>query len=262
MNVSQHPGLNRSDYQIDHDHVEDGRPTIGVVVALWAPQMSQADAETSHVLTLTTVEMIRDLGGRPIVIDGSDRSQQAHGTSWQQDIDAIVFLGGADVHPGFYTDIELSEELPGIDPRADQFAVDAVRQAISDNTPVLGICRGAQLLNVALGGSIIQHIDGHRSELDDGKTGFIDETVNLVADSKIAEILGRTTISVRSSHHQTINEVGRGLVVTAYAQDDSIEGVEYPDNTWVVGLQWHPEEAEANAEDRHQIFANLLAQVK
>lgn len=259
MNVQQHPGLNRSDYQIQQDQIEDGRPVVGVVLALWSPHMTQADAETSHDLTLTTVELIRELGGRPIVIDGSDREQQANGTAWQEEVDAVVYLGGADIHPGFYTDIELSEQLPGIDPEADQFAVDSLRQAITDDTPILGICRGAQLLNVALGGSIIQHIDGHRSEADDGQTGFLDETVNLVADSKIAEILERTTINVRSSHHQTVNEVGQGLVVTAYAQDDSIEGIEYPENTWVVGLQWHPEEAEANADDRRKIFAALMA---
>ncbi|NWN88520.1 MAG: gamma-glutamyl-gamma-aminobutyrate hydrolase family protein [Micrococcaceae bacterium] len=262
MSAQTHPGLNRTDYQLEQDFVEDARPAIGVVVALWSREMSQSDAQTMHDLIMTTVATIRDAGGRPIVIDGSAQTQQAENTAWHKDVDAFVYLGGADVHPGFFTDVELSEQVPGIDAQADQFAVASLRQAVADDAPVLGICRGAQLLNVALGGSIVQHIDGHRSVLDNGDTGFIDENVDLVADSKIAKILGRATVRVRSSHHQTIDEVGDELVVTAYAQDDSIEAVELPEKTWVVGLQWHPEEAHANAEDRRKIFEALIEQTK
>lgn len=262
MQAKQHPGLKVSDYQIEHDHAEDTRPVIGVVVALWSPEMSQADAQTMHDLVLTTMATIRDVGGRPVIIDASDQEQQAAGTAWHKGIDALVYLGGADVHPGFFTNIDFSEQLRGIDVNADQFCVDSLREAVTVDAPVLGICRGAQLLNVALGGSIIQHIDGHRSELGDGETGFIDEDVDLFGNAMIARILGRTSVGVRSSHHQTIDKVGQGLDVTAHAQDGSIEAIEAPEKSWVVGLQWHPEEVDANAEDRRKIFQALVAQAQ
>lgn len=260
MTVQDHPGLTLMDYQVEDDFVQDARPAIGVVVALWSPNLSQHAAQTMHDLTMTTVQTVRDTGGRPIVIDSSDTATQARGTAWQDEVDAIVYLGGADVHPGFYSEVDLAEQQKGIDQNADQFCLHSLQRAITEDAPVLGICRGSQLLNVAMGGSIIQHIDGHRAELASGDTGFIDETLELQADSKIATILGRTTVGVRGSHHQTIDEVGSGLDVTAHAPDGTIEGVEHRDKTWVVGLQWHPEEANANAEDRRKIFAALVAQ--
>lgn len=260
MTVLDHPGLTLMDYQIDDDLTQDVRPVIGVVVALWSPGLSQHAAQTMHDLTMTTVQTVRDAGGRPIVVDSSDAATQAEGNAWQDDVDAIVYLGGADVHPGFYSEVDRAEQREGIDQNADQFCLQSLQRAVTEDAPVLGICRGSQLLNVALGGSIIQHIDGHREELSNGDTGFIDETLELVADSKIANVLGRTTVGVRGSHHQTIDEVGTGLDVTAYAPDGTIEGTEHREKTWVVGLQWHPEEANANAEDRQKIFGALVAQ--
>ena len=260
MTVQDHPGLTLMDYQVEDDFVQDARPAIGVVVALWSPNLSQHAAQTMHDLTMTTVQTVRDTGGRPVVIDSSDTATQARGTAWQDEVDAIVYLGGADVHPGFYSEVDLAEQQKGIDQNADQFCLHSLQRAITEDAPVLGICRGSQLLNVAMGGSIIQHIDGHRAELADGNTGFIDETVELGPNSKIADILGRTNVEVRASHHQTIDDVGKGLEVTARAHDGTIEGVEHRDKTWVVGLQWHPEEANANAEDRARIFGAVVAQ--
>lgn len=262
MTVQQHPGLTLSDYQIDDDLAPDARPTVGVVVALWSPGLSHHEAQTMHELTSITVQTLREIGGRPLVIDSSDTSQQADGAGWHDTVDAVVYLGGADVHPGFYSDVDLAKQIDGIDQNADQFCLHSIRRAVTENVPVLAICRGTQLLNVALGGSIIEHIDGHRTELADGNTGFVDETLELDPDAKITAVLGRTTVSVRGSHHQSIDEVAAGLRVTARAPDGTIEGVEHADASWVVGLQWHPEEANANAEDRRKIFGALLAQAR
>ena len=260
MATQDHPGLTLADYQVDRDHVDDGRPAVSVIVALWSPQLSQHEAQTMHELTDVTVQTVRDAGGRPLLIDSSDTTQQASGTEWHEDVDAFVYLGGADVHPGFYTDVDLSKQLHGIDADADRFCLDSVQRAVADDAPVLAICRGSQLLNVAMGGTIIQHLDGHRTELDDGDTGFVDETLELTPNSKIAKVLGRTTIGVRGSHHQTIDEPGEGLQITARAPDGTIEGTEHREKTWVVGVQWHPEEPHANADDRLKIFEALVAQ--
>lgn len=260
--TAQHPGLTLQDYQIDDDFVADARPAIGVVVALWSPGLSDHAAQTMHGLTTITVQTLREVGARPMVIDASATAQQAEGAAWQDSVDAVIYLGGADVHPGFYSDVDLAKQLDGIDQNADQFCLHSIRRALDEDAPVLAICRGTQLLNVALGGSIIQHIDGHRAELADGNTGFVDETLELHPDAKITEILGRRNIAVRGSHHQSIDEVAAGLRVTAWAPDGTIEGAEHTEASWVVGLQWHPEEANANAADRRKIFEALVAAVK
>lgn len=257
MNVEVRPRYTLADYQNDEDHVLDERSAIAVVVALWSPDFGDSEIQAMHDLTLISVQEVRNSGGRPVVIDSSDQAQQLKGTTWHEDVDAFIYLGGADVHPGFFSDADVNERMVGVDAKADRFCLHSVQRAIEGDAPVLGICRGSQLLNVALGGSILQHIDGHRSEDD---AGFVDECLALEPNSKIANILERRNISVRGSHHQSIEEIGVGLDVTAYAQDGTIEGTEHREKTWVVGLQWHPEEANANAEDRHKIFSALVAQ--
>lgn len=260
--TNDHPGLTLSDYQPEQDRMPDQRPTIGVVVALWSPDLSEHAAHEMHELIVVTLETIRELGARPILIDSSASNQQAVGTGWHSEVDGIVYLGGADVHPGLYDEVPLSKQLPGIDVNADQFCVASVQRAVADDVPVLAICRGAQLLNVASGGTLIEHIDGHRSELADGNTGFINEQLKLEPNAMITEILGRTSVDVRGSHHQSIDALGEDLAVTAYAQDGTIEGIEHQSKSWIVGLQWHPEEPNANAEDRRRIFSTLIEQAR
>ncbi|GAA2029442.1 gamma-glutamyl-gamma-aminobutyrate hydrolase family protein [Yaniella flava] len=257
MNVEAHRRYTLADYQIDEDCVLDERPAIAVIVALWSPDFGESEIQAMHDLTLVSVQEVRNAGGRPVVIDSSDQARQATGTIWHEDIDAFIYLGGADVHPGFFSDADVDEKMVGVDANADQFCLLSLQRAIDGDAPVLGICRGSQLLNVALGGSILQHIDGHRSE---DQAGFVDERLDLEPNSKIAKVLGRQNISVRGSHHQSIDETGEGLDVTAYAPDGTIEGVEHRGKMWVVGLQWHPEEANANAEDRQKIFGALVVQ--
>ena len=262
MTTNDHPGLTMNDYQHEQDLASDQRPTIGVVVALWSPDLSEHSAQVMHELIVVTLETLRALGARPVLIDSSAHNQQAAGTAWHDDGDGVVYLGGADVHPGLYFDVPLSQQLPGIDADADQFCVRSLQRAVADDVPVLAICRGAQLLNVALGGTLIEHIEGHRTELPDGNTGFIDEQLKLELDAMIAEILGRTSVGVKGSHHQTIDALGDQLAVTAHAQDGTIEGIEHQSKSWIVGLQWHPEEATANGADRRRIFGALIEQTR
>ena len=256
--IQNHAGLSLTDFQIPQDFEQDDRPVIAVIFALWAPNLSNWAGQSNHDLAQQALATIRQLGGRPVVVDSSSSVQQAAGTSWQQEVDAFVFLGGADVHPGFYTAGDPSQSLPGIDANADKFCLDSIRRAVDEDRPVLGICRGSQLINVAQGGTLVQHIEGHRKDIGNGDMDFIDEKVELVGSTKIAELLKRDTMDVRSSHHQTIDQTGDGLMVAAYAHDNSIEAVEHRDKTWVVGLQWHPEEGSANADHRQLLFEAVI----
>ncbi|GAA4115593.1 gamma-glutamyl-gamma-aminobutyrate hydrolase family protein [Enteractinococcus coprophilus] len=258
-----HPGFSVRYFQQKEDFDNDGRPVVAVVVALWSPELSYVTAQFIHDLTMQAVNTIREQGGRPLVIDSSAPTLQERGTSWQDNVDAFVFLGGADVHPGFYSDVDLAQEIPWIDAKADKFCLDSINRAVEEDRPLLGICRGSQLLNVSQGGTLVEHIDGHRVDLGDGNMGFMDEKVELVPESKIAKILGDAgTIGVRSSHHQTVDTPGDSMTVTAYAHDNSIEAIEHTGKQWVIGLQWHPEEASANEEHRRKIFGSLITQAK
>ena len=258
--TQQHPGFSVRYFQQEQDFEKDGRPVIAVVVSLWTPKLSNWSAQAIHDLTMQAITTIRDQGGRPLVIDSSAPTLQERGTTWHDQVDAFVYMGGPDVHPGFYSDVDLATEMPWIDAKADKFCLDSVGRAVAEDKPVLGICRGSQLLNVSQGGTLVEHIEGHRQDLGDGDMGFMDEKVELVPDSQIAQILGGAgTIGVRSAHHQTVDQPGSGLTVTAYAHDNSIEAIEHEEKAWVIGLQWHPEEASANEEHRRLIFQSLIS---
>ena len=261
MTTQDHPGLPLADFQIEEDFVQDDRPTIGVVVSLWFPDMNDASAKMLRDLTLGGVQSVRDAGGRPVVIDSADPAIQASGTSWHTQMDGFVYLGGADIHPGFFSRIPLSEPLRGVDPQADKFCIESLQHSIADDAPVLAICRGSQLLNVAMGGSIIQHLDDHRAVIDEqGNIAFIDEAIAIEPDSRVAHMLGKTQAIVRGAHHQAVETLGQNLKAVAFADDGTVEATEHVDKEWVVGLQWHPEEAHADLEDRRNIFEAFVAQ--
>lgn len=261
MTTQDHAALPLADFQIEEDFVHDERPTIGVVVSLWFPDMNDASATMLRDLTLAGVQSVRDAGGRPVVIDSANTEVQTSGTSWHADMDGFVYLGGADIHPGFFSTIPLSEPFRGVDPQADQFCIESIQHAVAEDAPVLAICRGSQLLNVAMGGSIIQHLDNHRAVIDDhGNIAFIDETVSIEPGSRVAQMLGKTQAIVRGAHHQAVEDLGRNLRAVAVANDGTVEATEHVDKEWVVGLQWHPEEVHADLEDRRNIFESFVAQ--
>lgn len=263
MSTQDHPALPLAEFQTDEDLVRDERPTIGVVVSLWFPDMNGASAKMLHDLTLSGVQAVRHAGGRPVVIDSADPALQAAGLDWHTEMDGFVYLGGADIHPGFFSDIPFSEHLRGVDPEADKFCIASVHRAVTDDAPVLAICRGSQLLNVAMGGSIIQHLEDHRAVVDeDGNIAFIDEAVTIDPDSRIAEVLGKTEAIVRGAHHQAVEALGHDLRAVAFASDGTVEATEHVDKEWVVGLQWHPEEEHANLDDLQKIFGAFIAQTK
>jgi putative glutamine amidotransferase len=121
---------------------------------------------------------------------------------------------------------------------------------------VLAICRGIQVLNVALGGSLDQHITGREGVGGHGDPGLRSETheVHIEPGSRTAKALGAETVSVSSSHHQAVAEVGEGLVVSGRAPDGIIEAMEHPDGSWVVAVQWHPERTAERDPAQQRLF--------
>ncbi|MGK0741602.1 gamma-glutamyl-gamma-aminobutyrate hydrolase family protein [Leucobacter sp. Z1108] len=167
----------------------------------------------------------------------------------------IVLLGGGDVDPTSYGHHEPVANLYGVHPEIDAAALALIREAIDRQTPILAICRGAQLVNVALGGTLVPDIENwhiHRGATPD--TVFVEERVRLDTTSKLAGILEVDELTVMNGHHQAIDRLGAGVVCTGRADDGIIESIEV-DDRWIIGVQWHPEHDKADRNLRLRLFA-------
>jgi putative glutamine amidotransferase len=159
-------------------------------------------------------------------------------------VDGICLSGGPDLHPDAYG-ADPHAALGPTEPRLDAFELALARAADERDLPVLAICRGMQVLNVARGGTLHQHLPDvvgedvtHRQP---GNPSRATHAVSVAADSRLAAILGRTEADVNSFHHQACDVIGERLVVTARAEDGTVEGVEAVDRRFMVGVQWHAE---------------------
>ena len=159
-------------------------------------------------------------------------------------VDGILLSGGVDIDPSWYG-AERQPEVEVVDLARDEFELALVRAAADLGIPVLGVCRGMQLLNVAFGGTLIQHLpgadsgDGHRQ-----RTRFAEaiHEVEVLAGSRLAEVLGTTRIGVNTMHHQAVDRIGSGLAPVAWSLDDGIiEAIEGVGTSRILGVQWHPE---------------------
>jgi putative glutamine amidotransferase len=173
-------------------------------------------------------------------------------------IDALIVTGGAgDVDPDLYGQ-EPHPETGPVQEERDAYELALVRSAIGRRMPVLGICRGMQILNVAYGGGIEQHLPdvvGHEDHRHTPGT-FADHEVDLEAGSLAARAAGAERTPVKSHHHQGVREVGDGLVVTGRSEDDTIEALEDPSCPFVLGVLWHPEE-----DEKSQLIKALVSEV-
>ncbi|MBW3628470.1 MAG: gamma-glutamyl-gamma-aminobutyrate hydrolase family protein [Gemmatimonadetes bacterium] len=170
--------------------------------------------------------------------------------------DGLVLTGGEDVDPAYYGQ-EPHTNLASVNRARDRMEMLAVERAIERGMPVLAICRGLQLLNVALGGTLFQDLPSQRAE------GIIHEqsapiterwhSARIAEESQLAQIFGATDLFINSFHHQGINRLAEPLRPVAWAEDGLIEGVEGRDHPWMIGVQWHPErgEAETRGDRRH-----------
>jgi putative glutamine amidotransferase len=193
------------------------------------------------------LDAVRRAGGEPAIVPPTTDTERLAATLAR--FDGLLMLGGGDVDPRRYGARAVSEKVRGVDGRQDAFEAAALAAAFALDLPVLAICRGAQLLNVTCGGTLHQHIDGHQ---------LLDHAVTVEPGSRLAGI-GLARPIGHSVHHQSIDRVGDGLVVTAVADDGTVEGVEAA-NRWVVGVQWHPEDTAADDPAQQAIFDAFVAE--
>ncbi|WP_225822057.1 gamma-glutamyl-gamma-aminobutyrate hydrolase family protein [Streptomyces naphthomycinicus] len=154
-------------------------------------------------------------------------------------LDGLVVAGGPDVDPARYG-AEREPRTGPPSPQRDAWELALIDAALAAGVPVLGICRGMQLLNVALGGTLVQHLDGHREVVG----VFGGHPVKPVPGTRYAGIVPEE-LTVPTYHHQAVDRLGAGLVPSAYAEDGTVEAVELPaERGWLLGVQWHPEMGE------------------
>jgi len=156
-------------------------------------------------------------------------------------IDGLLLSGGGDIDPTVYGATPV-EEIYGVDRRRDAYELALVKAALKRNIPMLGVCRGHQLINVALGGKLIQHVP-HLTEVNHQERERFGELIHQVRvdpDSLVATVLRTDQLGVNTLHHQAVAQPGRGLRVVAMSDDGLIEAVEHDDRR-VIGVQWHPE---------------------
>lgn len=180
---------------------------------------------------------IRFYGGRPLQLRPGDEQ-------FQHDYDGVVITGGHDVEPVLYaTEPEVE---PKYDSARDAFEMKIIKDALKRNLPLLGICRGAQLLNVACGGTLFQQLHLHRVKTSNRWTIFPLKTLyksdtSEVGNSLLLSIMGSSPSKINSLHNQGIDKVGENLIVTGKDADNIVQAIEAPDIPFVLGVQWHPE---------------------
>lgn len=201
-------------------------------------------------------------GAQPVVVppplDGA-----ADATILLEPFAGLVLTGGADVDPARYGQAP-HPSVYGADQSLDAFEVALVDAALAKGVPVLAICRGHQLLNVALGGTLDQHITDHPGLVDHGAPasgpgGGVDHAVSIEAGSRLAEALGVTRCSVRSHHHQAVADLAPKARATAWADDGINEAFEL-DEGWVVAVQWHPEVTAGDDPTQQRLFDAFTAE--
>jgi len=220
------------------------KPIIGLTTRTAA--VSSPDLP-SVMLQRSYTSAIINAGGIPLLIP----SEVDEG-SWlelTEHLDGILFTGGGDIDV-VYFDGENHPAVYGIEPARDEIELGLAKIASKDNIPFLGICRGIQVINVALGGTLYTHIPEQISNalLHDypgedsiqARTSLL-HTVKIESDSILAKILGETNLHVNSLHHQGVKDVAPSLVISARSTDGLVEAVELPHHPFGIAVQWHPE---------------------
>ena len=235
------------------------KPVIGITLDLTRNSEKYKYASSPwYALRKNYADSILEAGGIPIMVTYSHDSID----TILKLIDGLVIPGGdEDIDPKFYNQQIISDKVRTNNERAE-FELALTKRALAKNLPFLGICGGMQVLNVALGGSLIQHIPDYlQSEINHEQPPPKDIPSHPIIIkpqtilSKLAD--GHDEIMVNSTHHQAVDKVGNGLIVSAVAPDSIIEAIESPNHKFVIGVEWHPEYLNSNNLD-FNLFKGLI----
>jgi len=189
---------------------------------------------------------IERAGGLPIIIPASV-SMDTLDAIYQR-LDGVLLPGGGDINPQAYGQ-QAHETIDSVDDARDSIEMTLTRKAVADDLPIFGICRGVQVMNVALGGSLLQdipsmveHAARHTIDKEREPRSKVLHDVRIEEGTRLAQIIGESVVPVNSIHHQALGNIAPGARVTAYSSDGLKEGIELPDKHFALAVQWHPED--------------------
>jgi gamma-glutamyl-gamma-aminobutyrate hydrolase PuuD len=215
------------------------RPLVGITTYVTPAKWGSWEQEAA-LIPAQYVQAVERAGGRPLLVppsaEGIEETLKA--------LDALIFSGGSDLSPETYGQ-EPHPETYGVVPQRDDAEFALLTAALERDLPVLAICRGSQVLNVALGGDLLQHLPEVVGDEKHKHTpgAYADHDVSIEPGTRIGRLLGEHA-PVKSHHHQGFGRLGSGLVETARADDGTIEAVEDPSRRFTLGVLWHPEAGE------------------
>jgi putative glutamine amidotransferase len=238
-----------------------GAPLIGITTSVTPDGDTGASPPRAH-LNRAYVVAVQQAGGVPVLLppylDGRTRE-----ALWSR-LDGLVLTGGGDLDPARFGE-RRHETVEGVSDTRDAMELEVTRRALDEAVPLFAICRGVQVLNVALGGSLHQHIpDAYpASAIAHGQTAPRSQPTHAVKvmgeGTRLGAILGALELEVNSFHHQAVKRPGRGLREVAWAPDGVIEGVELPDaRALAIGVQWHPEDLVGHDPAARGLFRALV----
>jgi gamma-glutamyl-gamma-aminobutyrate hydrolase PuuD len=236
-------------------------PLIAIPAYRLAPGRVSLWGEKSAVaLPATYVEAVVRAGGHPVLLTTLDLGSAEELLA---PFDALLLAGGGDIEPAAYGQ-EPRAEVYGLDPTRDRLEMDLVRVALEQGKPALCVCRGMQVANVALGGTLVQHLPDVPEMGEHGVPlgGGTVHDVRVEDGSLLAKALGGAVARATCHHHQGVDRLGDGLVASGWSDDGLVEGLELedPGDRWLLGVQWHPEETASDDPAQQALFGALVTE--
>ncbi len=224
------------------------RPLVGIT-----GDIEDRNGKTYIYIDLRYGKLVEEAGGIPLLLHPMESVKEIISK-----IDALLLSGGEDIHPKYYREeprypMTLSPDL------RTEFEFSLLREAMVAKTPILGICHGMQLINVASGGTLYQDLPGQTEGVINHRLGERRHRVSIEGDSLLFHGIGKKEINVTSTHHQAVKDLGMGLKVCATAHDSIIEAFEMPGYPFLIGVQWHPEKEPD--ENSRKLFSTFLQPV-
>jgi putative glutamine amidotransferase len=233
------------------------RPVIGICTAMERARWSVWDQD-AYLLPRSYVDAVQDAGGLALLLP-PDPAALEDPDAILDLLDGLILAGGADIDPATYGEQAHAETHRTV-PERDDFELALTRRALERDVPLLGICRGMQLMNVAAGGTLLQHLPDshghHEHRRNPGSFDGADHDVRLTDGSLAARAAGEVVHATKSHHHQGVGRVAEGFEVTGWSAIDELpEAFEAPDRRFALGVQWHPE-----ADEGSRLIAALVAE--
>jgi putative glutamine amidotransferase len=237
----------------------DRAPTIGITCGRMAPDQKERPPFLGQ--NQTYVQAVIRAGAAPLLIPVLSDSSLLR--TLYASLDGLLLPGGKDVASVYFGEA-LHEKSDPVAPERDEMELRLTRWAVDEGKPLLGICRGMQVLNVALGGGLYQDIEAQIPDAEkhtwypNHPRDHLSHTVLVTPEARLARTLGAAALPVNSGHHQAIRDVAPGLTVVARAPDGVVEGLEAGGHPFALGVQWHPEELAAGDPRQQRIFDALV----